>query len=115
MPVEPDKLHLAALERIERRFELALRDLRIFRRELEESAADKGILGSRSLTEYVLGLLKTSEGGCSITSLLLNAESAGYKIPTRRVLSKRLTTRAYRNQDIGFDQEKEVWYWKGAQ
>lgn len=115
MPVEPDKLHLAELERIERRFELALRDLRIFRRELEQSAADQGVLGSRNLTEYVLGLLQTSEAGLSITSLLLNAEQAGYAIPTRRVLSKRLTQRAYRNQDVGFDQEKEVWFWKGAQ
>jgi hypothetical protein len=115
MPVEPDKLHLAALERIERRFELALRDLRIFRRELEAGAADKGVLGSRSLTEYILGLLQVSEAGLSITNLLLTAEQAGYKIPTRRTLSKRLTQRAYRNQDVGFDQEKEVWYWKGAQ
>lgn len=109
MPVEIDKLHLAGLERIERRFELALRDLRIFRRELEGSVADKGVLGSRSLTEYILDLLRKTPEGMSITNLLLSAEKVGYAIPTRRILSKRLGARAYRVGDIQYDPEKEVW------
>lgn len=112
MTVEIDKLHLASLERLERRLELVLRDMRIFRRELEHEQADKGVLGSRTLTEYVLGLLQTSEG-MTITDLLLSAEKAGYAIPTRRVLSKRLTGRAYRTGDVAFDDGREVWVWKG--
>ncbi len=113
MPVvEPDRLHLASLERIERRFELALRDLRILRREIEHSVSDKGVLGSRSLTEYVLDLIRKSEHGISITNILLDAEKVGYKITTRRVMSKRLTERAYRVGDIQYDRENEVWVWK---
>lgn len=111
--VEPDKLHLASLERFERRLELLLRDLRIFRSELEEGVKDRGVLGSRGLTEYIMGLLKASESGYSINHLLITAEEAGYEIPTRRVLSKRLTARAYRVGDIGYDAEREVWFWKG--
>ena len=116
MPVvEPDRLHLASLERIERRFELALRDLRILRREIEHSVSDKGVLGSRSLTEYVLDLIRKSEHGISITNILLDAEKVGYKITTRRVMSKRLTGRAYRVGDIQYDRENEVWVWKDVQ
>lgn len=111
MPVELDRLHLTELEKLERRLELVLRDLRIYRRELEQTVADKGILGSRSLTEYVLGLLQKSEG-MSITDLLLTAEKAGYAIPTRRTMSKRLGDRAYRVGDIVFDHSKDVWKWK---
>lgn len=111
MPVELDRLHLAEFEKLERRLELLLRDMRIYRRELEQSAADKGVLGSRSLTEYMLGLLQASDG-MSITELLLTAEKAGYAIPTRRIMSKRLGDRAYRVGDIVFDHEKEVWIWK---
>jgi hypothetical protein len=114
MLVEPDKLHLAKLELIERRFENLLRDLREFRHELEGASKDKGVLGSRGLTEFVLGLLQTT-GGQSITSLLKQAEEAGYAVPTRRILSKRLTERAYRVGDIAFNKESGVWVWKGQQ
>lgn len=107
MTVEPDKLHLANLERIERRFENLLRDLRIFRSELESSSRDKGVLGTRSLTEYVLGLI--SGGPCRLSDMLTLAEQAGYAVPTRRIMSKRLTERAYRVGDIRYDSGQGVW------
>jgi hypothetical protein len=120
MTIEPDKLHLAKLELIERRFEKALRELREFRHELEGASKDKGVLGSRGLTEFVIAQLQQAPtlkpddgGGWTITSLLHLAETAGYAVPTRRILSKRLTERAYRVGDIAFDSTGGFWYWKG--
>ena len=113
MTIEPDKLHLAKLELIERRFEKALRELREFRHELGQSSQDKGVLGSRGLTEFVINLLRT--GQYKMSELLRQAELAGYAVPTRRILSKRLTERAYRVGDIAFDSEGGFWYWKGQQ
>lgn len=115
MTIEPDKLHLAKLELIERRFEKVLRDIREFRHELEGSSKDKGVLGSRGLTEFILTQLQKNpdHSGHSITELLRQAELAGYAVPTRRILSKRLTERAYRVGDIAFDSDGGFWYWKG--
>ena len=112
MTVEPDKLHLAALERLERRLENVLRDMRNYRHELEGASKDKGVLGSRSLTEFVLGLLEVN-GEMHINVILSEAESTGYKIPTRRIMSKRLTERAWRVGDIQYDALHEKWVWKG--
>ena len=108
MTVEVDRLHLAAFERMERRIENVLRDMRILRHELAASTKDKGVLGSRNMTEYVISLLQTAPH--TITELLESAEKAGYAIPTRRILSKRLTERKYRVGDIVCD--GELWSWK---
>jgi hypothetical protein len=105
-----DSLHLAAFERMERRIENVLRDMRILRHELEKNVSEKGVLGSRSMTEYVLGLLQTEP--YTITELLNAAEQAGYSIPTRRILSKRLTERKYRVGDLVYDSGSEKWSWK---
>jgi len=83
--------------------------MRILRRELSGAASDKGVLGSRGLTEFLLGLIQSREDGYSITELLTTAEQTGYAVPTRRTLSKRLGVRAYREGDIRYDHEKEVW------
>jgi hypothetical protein len=107
--VEPDKLHLAAFERMERRMENVLRDMRILRHELERASKEHGVLGSRTMTEYVISLLQTAPH--TITELLEAAEKAGYSIPTRRILSKRLTERKYRVGDLVC--EGDVWRWKG--
>jgi hypothetical protein len=109
MTAEVDSLHLAAFERLERRIENALRDMRVLRHELESASKDKGVLGSRSMTEYVISLLQT--GPHTITELLNKSEQAGYAIPTRRILSKRLTERKYRVGDLVC--EGDVWSWKG--
>ena len=108
MTVEVDRLHLAAMERMERRMENVLRDMRILRGELEKASQDKGVLGSRSLTEFVIGLLQTRPHG--LREMMELAEQAGYAVPTRRILSKRLTERKYRVGDIVC--EGEVWSWK---
>ena len=119
-----DHQHLAELERIERRLELCLRDLRLYRRGQMESLGDRGVLGSRTLTEFVLELLRMAarggvpKPGFTVQELLRAAEGAGYAIPTSRTLSKRLTTRAYRSGDIEWVQSHvgqpySYWHYKG--
>jgi hypothetical protein len=120
-----DPQHLTELERIERRLELCLRDLRLYRRGQMESLSDKGVLGSRSLTEFVIEMLQMAarcgvpKPGFTVRELLGAAEGAGYAIPTARTLSKRLTTRAYRSGDIEWVQKMHggqsycYWHYKG--
>jgi hypothetical protein len=117
---------LASLERIERRLENCLRDLRIFRADQQKMAQGKGVLGSRGLTQFVLEQLwavsGVGDGGLTIKAILLSAEVAGYAIPTARTMSKRLTERAYRVGDIDWqgpgqdftNGSKGYWYWKGT-
>lgn len=129
-----DHLHLAELARIERHLESILRDLRAYRTQQQQASADQGVLGSRGLTQFVLDQLKALAGGearvqagdfgtrvgKTVTDLLLAAENAGYAIPTKRTLSKRLVERRYRVGDIDWqdtdseDRNKGYWYWKGT-
>ena len=111
MSGEIDSLHLAGFERLERRMENLLRDMRILRHELAKASTEHGVLGSRSMTEFVIGLLKVEPH--TITELLELSEKAGYAIPTRRILSKRLTERKWRVGDLVCDGEK--WSWKEAE
>lgn len=129
-PARPqiDVQHLAELERIERRIENALRDLRLYRAGQIRSLSDRGVLGARDLTAFILELLKMSarhgapKPGLTVKQLLSAAEGAGYAIPTARTLSKRLTTRAYRTGDIEWvvgsgtwtdDSATGYWHYKG--
>lgn len=131
--------HIATLERIERRLETALTDLRVLRTELQRDVTSRGVLGSRGLTQFIIEQLQTAAAeharclqasqhvaagqqqprmavpapGIAINDLLALAERAGYEPPTRRTLSKRLTERNYRVGDIAFDQTAQVWYWQG--
>lgn len=112
-----DVQHLADLERIERRFENALRDLRLYRAGQIRSLSDRGVLGARDLTAFILELLKMAarcgvpKPGHTVKELLLAAEGAGYAVPTARTLSKRLTTRSYRNGDIEWLPDGNAGYW----
>lgn len=122
-----DASPVAELERLEARLESVLCDLRNYRRVQQQAATDRGVLGSRGLTQFIIeSLYKAAtedtaitgrDGGFSITALLRLAELAGYAVPTRRILSKRLTERAYRTGDIawiaGGDEGTGLWYWKG--
>jgi hypothetical protein len=129
-PARPqiDVQHLAELERIERRFELALRDLRLYRAGQIRSLSDRGVLGARDLTAFILELLKMAarcgvpKPGFTVQELLRAAEGSGYAVPTARTLSKRLTTRAYRTGDIIWMQNRSTgdiylaagyWFYKG--
>lgn len=96
------------LESIERRLETVLRDLRAYRSERERADSDKGVLGGRGLTEFVLTLIIATRA-ISTRQLLTAANQAGYAIPTVRTMSKRLTERAYRVGDIKFDQRLDGW------
>lgn len=141
-PVAPQQPvnHVAALERLERRFQEALRDLRALRMELQRDVTSKGVLGSRGLTQFVLEQLQQVKAeharcrqeadhgarvsqdhraavpaaGIAISNLLRLAELAGYEPPTARLLSKRLTERAYRTGDIQFDRAGQQWVWQGT-
>lgn len=139
-------LHLEALSRLESRLASLLRDLRIYRQELTATVADKGVLGSRGLTEYLLLLLRQkaegpfsanpelitnildrlpvplarhqrslpSDSGLTIRELMALAEQAGYAVPTRATLAKRLNNRAYSAGDVRFEPERGVWKWTGS-
>jgi hypothetical protein len=104
--------HLQELERLERRLELLLRDFRVLRRQMIDAAKDKGVLGSRGLTEFIIDLLKAEpDQDHQVRDLLYRAEKAGYAIPTVRTMSKRLTERAYRVGDIIWTKQLG-WCWK---
>ena len=114
MMMPNESTHLDELGRLERRLELLLRDLRIYRKDREKQEKDKGVLGSRGLTEYVVDCLKVlPTSGMKLQTILWSAEKAGYAVPTIRTMSKRLTERAYRVGDIGWSKERE-WHWKGV-
>lgn len=118
-PARPqiDVQHLAELERIERRLELVLRDLRLYRSGQIRALSDRGVLGARDLTAFIIEMLKMSakhgvpKPGLTVKQLLLAAEGAGYAVPTARTLSKRLTTRAYRTGDIEWLPDGKQGYW----
>jgi hypothetical protein len=97
---------------IERRLERTLRDLRLLRAELSQSVADKGVLGSRGLTEFCLCLLQADNavGGYTILEILRAAETAGYAVPSARTLSKRLGNRSYRVGDVECGEDRKWRY-----
>lgn len=112
---------LAELERLERRIELVLRDLRIYRATQQSAASSRGVLGSRGLTEFIMEMLQQKTGssnnptvniGYPVAVILRAAETAGYAIPTARTLGKRLAERQYRVGDIAWAKDRG-WYWKG--
>lgn len=118
-PARPqiDVQHISELERIERRFENALRDLRLYRAGQIRSLSDRGVLGARDLTAFIIEILKMAakygvpKPGHTVQELLRAAEGAGYAVPTARTMSKRLTTRAYRTGDIEWLPDGKTGYW----
>lgn len=112
----PSHSSLAELENLERRFELLLKDLRIYRRQRTQEEKEKGVLGSRGLTEFIVNYLQSLKPieGSSLQHLLHLAERAGYTVPTLRTMSKRLSERSYRVGDIGYDKQRG-WHWKASQ
>ena len=125
-PPTLDPLHLSELERIERRLEGCLRDLRAYRASQQRGLTDQGVLGTRGLTQFLIEQLQAvssvGDGGLTVKAMLITAEHAGYAIPTARTLSKRLTERRYRVGDIDWqgpgqdftNGSKGYWYWKGT-
>jgi hypothetical protein len=127
-PPTLDPLHLSELERIERRLEGCLRDLRAYRASQQRGLTDQGVLGTRGLTQFLIEQLQAvsdvGDGGLTVKAMLITAEIAGYAIPTARTLSKRLTERRYRVGDIDWQgpdsnetssiNYKGYWYWKGT-
>jgi hypothetical protein len=97
------------LEIIERKLEALLRDIRIYRKHQQAATKDKGVLGSRGLTEFIIEQLKNVPSGFSAHELLTLADRAGYQITTTRTMSKRLTLRSYRHGDIRFNQQHKRW------
>lgn len=103
------------LDLIEAGFLRALRQFRQFRQDYRRAQQDKGVLGSRGLTEFVLDLLRHNPSiGCSTYDMLVLAEQAGYAPPTVQTLNKRLVERRYRLGDVRFDRQRKVWLWDGT-
>lgn len=102
------------IELLERKLEGVLVELRQFRRGMIADTRDKGALGSRGLTQFVVDLLKANtRPAWSVEELLLAAERVGYAIPTSRTMSKRLTEWQYRKGQIKWAKELNGWQWQG--
>lgn len=101
------------LEAIERKLTDALTDLRTLRVELGNESRDKGVLGSRGLTRFILEQLEDAplHQPLHIVELMQIAERAGYQLPSARNLSKRLTEYRIRTGMIGVRDGR--WFWKG--
>jgi hypothetical protein len=98
------------LELIERKLTDALTELRSLKVELGNETRDKGVLGSRGLTEFVLGHLKRNIGlGFTVKELLKEATKAGYAVPTERAMSKRLVE--YRIRTGKVSTRSDRWWW----
>lgn len=103
------------LELIERKLTDALTELRSLKVELGNETRDKGVLGSRGLTEFTLGYLKQHNNqGFSIKDLLKEATKAGYSVPTERALSKRLVEYRIRTGKILVGKDGR-WWWNEDQ
>lgn len=95
---------------IEHRLEHILRDLRIVRAGIEQDIKDKGVLGSRALTEFIVDLvLSGTKPAWPIQELLFAAEQQGYAVPVARTMSKRLTEQAYRKGRIQWSKHLGGW------
>lgn len=109
---------ITRLARLEYRLDHVLRDLRSLRYDMEEATKDRGVLGSRGLTEFLLGVLRQQSPlshaspvqGYTIRELQQLAEQAGYVVPTSRTLSSRLRTRAYQTGDLRYDATGKCWH-----
>lgn len=113
----PSTLHLDSrvvlLEAVERRLTDALAQLRTLRVELGNESRDKGVLGSRGLTRFILEQLESSPArSFHVIELLQLAERAGYQAITPRNMTKRLTEYRIRTGMIGTNDRG--WYWKGS-
>ena len=76
----PTSSALIELDSIEARLKTICCDLRNLRRDLTATHASKGVLGSRGLTEFVVGLLKSdTKPAWGVSELLVAAEKAGYR------------------------------------
>ena len=101
------------LEAVERKLTDALAEIRTLRVELGNESRDKGVLGSRGLTGFIIEQLQAKpQHDITVIELLQLAERAGYQPITPRNLSKRLTEYRIRTGMIGVRSEGR-WYWKG--
>lgn len=104
----------ARIDLIERRISDALRDLRRVRSELDRAELEKGVLGSRGFTQFILEYLSLHrETSHSIRHLLSQAECAGYAPPASRTLTKRLSEHAARTGKITYSRDDRGWRWLG--
>lgn len=128
-----DPIHLAELERIDRRLRLVLYELGNYLHGQKLMARDKGVLGSRGITQFIAELLRAKAResfapgaaplGLNLADILAAAERAGYVIPTPGTLSAKLNQRAYRVGDVRWRKTEVtrkrgagvgVWYWCGT-
>ena len=89
------------LERLEARAERLLAEIRQYRDFQKKEAGDQGFLGERGLTQFCVEQLHRQP--MTAREMLEEAERAGYEIPSRKILSHRLSMRNYRVGDIIWD------------
>ena len=100
-----------ALNHAERQLTEIARSLRQLRAARERELRDRGALGSRGLTQFILGHLELNpERGFRLSELQRAAQLAGYAVPNSVALTKRLSEHRARTGKIGFDRAAG-WYW----
>lgn len=106
---------ILALVQIDRKLLDLARDVRNLRISLEQESRDRGVLGSRGLTQFVLEYLQ-SHASYSFTSyqLVQAAQQAGFSAPNSVTLTKRLSEHRRRTGKISIRDHK-YWYWTPGQ
>lgn len=99
-----------ALNQIDRKLLDLARDVRALRQDIEQEAKDRGVLGSRGLTQFVLEMLKENAGYSYTTyELCQAAKAAGFATPNTVALTKRLSEHCRRTGKIAAT--NHGWQW----
>lgn len=103
-----------ALNQIDRKLLDLAKDVRALRQDIEQEAKDRGVLGSRGLTQFMLEFLENKQPACYSTyQLMLAAKIAGFATPNTTSLTKRLSEHRRRTGKIGND--GAGWFWRGRE
>jgi hypothetical protein len=104
-----------ALNQIDRKLLDLARDVRVLRQDIELEVKDRGVLGSRGLTQFLLEYLEQQDPCVSHTTYQLcqAAKAAGFATPNTTALTKRLSEYRQRTGNIG--NNGTGWYWRGEE
>ena len=104
-----------ALNQIDRKLLDLAKDVRALRQDIEQEAKDRGVLGSRGLTQFLLEFLTHNEPACYTTyELCQAAKAAGFATPNTTALTKRLSEHRRRTGNIGITSQG-AWFWHGRE
>jgi hypothetical protein len=100
-----------ALTQIDRKLLDLAREVRNLRIMIEREAKDRGVLGSRGLTQFILEHLEKNYPNPFTTyQLMQTAKQAGFATPNTVALTKRLSEHRRRTGKIG-NNTQVGWFW----